>query len=122
MNNTPPLDTSPTLESIQQQFEAWRISRRKREPIPGPLWEAAAGLCRRYPITHVCRRLRLSFAQLKKRVLASPSTAVQFMELEPSCFPGAWHMECERPDGCTLRFSGNGQPPAVEALLVRFLA
>jgi hypothetical protein len=120
--NKPTTDNSLTLESVQQQFETWRSNRTKRGPIPEPLWEAAAGLCRHHPITHVCRRLRLSFTDLKKRLSASSSASVQFMDLDLSWLTGPWHMECERPDGSKLRFSGNGQAPAMEDLLRRFLS
>jgi hypothetical protein len=121
--NNPTIDNSLSLESVQKQFEAWRTNRTKREPIPEPLWEAAASLCDHYPITHVCRRLRLSFADLKKRLPAKDSATNQFMELDTGCLTGGpWHLECERPDGSKLRFSGNGQAPAVEHLLLRFLS
>lgn len=120
--NNPVINKNPSLESVQQRFEAWRNSRAKREPIPEPLWEAAVSLCGHYRITHVCRRLRLSFTDLKKRLSSSNSASAQFMELDLGFFPGPWHMECERPDGTKLRFSGNGQPPAVEHLLLRFLS
>jgi len=130
MNNST-LGNRLSLESVQQRFEAWRTNRAKREPIPEPLWEAAARLCRQHPITHVCRHLRLSFADLKKRLSNSDTAPVQFMELDMSrCnaqaglahFTGPWHMECERPDGSKLRFSGNGRAPAVEDLLLRFFS
>ncbi len=39
--NDPAIENTPTLESVQEQFEAWRLSRTKREPIPETLWEAA---------------------------------------------------------------------------------
>lgn len=124
-------DNSLTLESVQQRFEAWRISKTKREKIPESLWEAAAGLCRQHPITHVCRHLRLSFTDLKKRLSPSTFTPVQFMEFDlsecnaqagPGSFTGCWQMECERPDGSKLRLSGNGQVPAVEHILGQFLS
>lgn len=129
--NDPTIDDNLTLESVAQQFDAWRAARTKREPIPEPLWEAAAGLCRRHPITHVCRRLRLSFPDLKKRLSTSKPMPFQFMELDLSacnaqaglsCLAGPWHIECERPDGTKLRLSGSGQPPAIEPLLIRFLS
>ena len=115
------IDGSLTLESVQERFEYWRTNRSKRERIPEPLWEAAAELCRDHPITHVCRILRISFTGLKKRLSASDSAQVHFIEMDPGCFTGPWHLECERPDGSKLRFSGNGQAPAVERLLLRFL-
>jgi hypothetical protein len=120
--SNPNTDTRPTLKSVQRRFESWRNRRTKREPIPEPLWGAAATLCRRYSISHVCRQLHLSFTELKKHVSTSKSAPVQFVDLEPGCFSGPWHMECERPDGSTLRFSGNGQVPPIEHLLVRFLS
>lgn len=139
--NNPTIDNSLTLDSVQQRFEAWRASRTKRGPIPEPSWEAAVRLCRRYPITHVCLHLRLSFADLKKRLSTANQTQVQFMEFDLSahacayphanrcnahaglgCFIGPWHMECERPDGARLRVSVNGQPPEVKHLLEQFLS
>lgn len=121
--NNPTIDKSLTLESVQQRFEAWRMSRTtKREPIPEPLWEAAVSLCRHYPITHVCRCLRLSFADLKKRLSISNSAPVQFMDLDLGCFIAPWHLECERPDGSRLRLSGSGQPPSIEHVLGQFLS
>ena len=43
--NNPAINNTLTLESVQEQFEAWRLSRTKREPIPETLWEAAVKLC-----------------------------------------------------------------------------
>lgn len=115
-------DKALTLELVEQQFEHWRETKTRREPIPETLWEAAADLCRRHPITHVCRRLRLSFRDLKRRVSKEKSTPVKFMELDLSCLSAPWQIECERPDGAKLRFSGSGQPPAIDPLLARFLS
>lgn len=118
----PTIENNLTLNSVQQHFEAWRINRTKREKIPESLWEAAVRLCDQHPITHVCRHLRLSFADLKKRLSPSNQRPVRFMELDMSCFSGPWQIECERADGTKLRFSGSGQPPAVESLFRQFLS
>jgi hypothetical protein len=41
-----PNDNTPTIETVERQFEQWRSSRgKKREPIPQHLWHAAAQLC-----------------------------------------------------------------------------
>lgn len=120
--NEQAIESSLTIESVEKRFRAWRDGRAKREPIPEPLWQAAAGLCRHHPITRICRHLRLSFTDLKKRVSTLNSVPVQFMDLDMGCFTGSWHMECERADGSKLRISGNGQVPAVEHLLMRFLS
>jgi hypothetical protein len=115
-------DNTPTLEAVERQFEQWRSSRiKKREPIPEPLWQSAAQLCKVHPITHVCRSLRLSFADLKKRV--SPSTPVaQFVELSASCLFGKWQLVCERPDGSRLQVSGDGNAPDLQTVIRQFLS
>lgn len=125
--NNPRIDAYPTLESVQQRFKIWRSRKTRREPIPQVLWEAAAGLCRYYPISHVCRQLRLSFTELKKRVPISNAPPLQFVELDLASYNkqanrvDSWHMECERSDGTRLRVFGSGRPPSIEPLLNRFL-
>jgi hypothetical protein len=112
-------DHTPTLESVQEQFKAWRAGKAGREPIPEPLWEAAALLCREHPPTRVSRVLRLSFNDLKKRV---PERApVQFAELDIRSLTGPWEIECQRPDGARLRLSSSGPLPDLSGLLQGFL-
>jgi len=113
------------VAAVQKQFEQWRTNRTKREAIPDHLWEAAANLCKTYPITHVCRYLRLSFSQLKKRVdcvSVAKKQPVQFMELDLSNLCGKWQLECDRADGARLRLSAGGQPPAIAEVLRQFLS
>jgi len=125
--NNPDIDAHPTLESVQQRVKTWRSRKTRREPIPQSLWEAAAGLCRHYSISHVRRQLRLSFTGLKNHIPISNSSPLQFVELdlasynEQASLVGPWHMECERPDGIRLRISGSGRPLSIEPLLSRFL-
>ena len=108
---------SPKIETVQEQFEAWRSGRvNRREPIPQHLWQAAAELCCSYPISHVSRHLCLSYSDLKKRVTKGPLAPVQFMEIGMDVLAGGWQIECNRPDGSHLRIAGNGQPPAAEML------
>jgi hypothetical protein len=80
--NNPAINNTLTLESVQQQFESWRISRSKREPIPETLWEAAVKLCLAHPRTYVSRILRLSFADLKRRLSTAKTTPVRFTEFD----------------------------------------
>jgi hypothetical protein len=48
MNSTIPAD----LLELKARFETWRANRKYvREPIPDELWNAAADLSRRYPIS-----------------------------------------------------------------------
>jgi hypothetical protein len=112
-------DHTPTLESVQEQFKAWRAGKTGREPIPEHLWAAAARLCQDYPLTRVSRVLRLSFNDLKKHL---PERApVQFTELDIRPLAGSWEIECQRPDGARLRLSSTGPLPDLSGLLRGFL-
>jgi len=108
-----------TIESVELQFESWRSLRtRKLEPIPAELWDAAVSLCNTHPITHVCRRLRLSYPQLKKRLVPTP----RFVELTPGSLFTQWQLVCERADGARLHVSATGPVPELDGLLGRFLS
>jgi len=110
-----------TIESVKQEFAQWRASRTKRiEPIPQHLWQTAVELCKTHRITHVCRHLRLSFADLKKHL--PPKEKLSFVELDAGCLFGQWQLTCERPDGARLRLSAAGQVPELDALIRQFLA
>ena len=115
-------DSRVSLNSTLEQFEAWRSGRsNRREPIPRHLLQAAAELCKTHNITRVCRTLRLSSSELKKRI--PPKTAEpQFMELDITSIAGSWRLECDRSDGARLRLSGSGQSPDIETLLGAFLS
>jgi hypothetical protein len=115
-----------TLDTVRQQFESWRSESTKRKRIPPHLWEAAVRLCETYPITHVCRYLRLSFPDLKKHISTAKPPMIgsaRFMEFDLSCISGGrWQIECDRPDGAKLKMSGNGQPPVIENVLREFIS
>ena len=116
-------DNFASLEEVKQRFEAWRSGRtNRREPIPQDLWQAAAGLCREHSISCVSQQLRLSYADLKKRITKDQGLPVQFVEIDMDDVAGPWQIECNRSDGSRLRMVGNGQPPAMDALLKAFLS
>jgi hypothetical protein len=110
-----------SMETVSAMFAEWRSNRKKREPIPPRLWEAAASLCETHPITHVCRHLRLSFASLKEHMNQVPPSGEKFVELSLGYLSGQWRLECDRQDGASLRLSGTQAPP-VEAALRAFLS
>ena len=113
-------DHTPSLESIQEQFEAWRAGKAAREPIPDHLWAAAARLCFDHPITQVCRVLRLSFNELKKH--QSGTKAIRFTELDFGAIANPWQIDCQRTDGSRLRVTSAGPLPDLAGLLQDFLA
>ncbi|MFL7867416.1 MAG: hypothetical protein AB8I58_01245 [Anaerolineales bacterium] len=58
----------PCLESVRQQFERWRETKKSpRESIPEHLWEAASKLHSKYPLSRISKALRLNHTDLKKR-------------------------------------------------------
>lgn len=58
-----------TLPDVQKQFEVWRSTKRRRDPIPEELWQAAVALTPDYSVQQISRVLHLSHADLKRRVL-----------------------------------------------------
>jgi hypothetical protein len=116
-------DTGLSLQHIQEQFRQWRGRRSsRREPIPAELWEAAVGLCQTYPIARVSRNLGLSYTDLKNRLQGGSVSQAQFMQIDVNCMSSQWHLDCSRPDGGSIRFSGSGRLPDVAGLLRVFLS
>lgn len=60
---------SITLESTEASFQEWRVQRSSRaELIPEYLWSMALGLYPQYKRAKICRQLRLSGGQFKRRL------------------------------------------------------
>lgn len=57
-----------TLKELSERIETWRQTRKKRRPMPEPLWQAAASLSKKLSIQQVSKALRLNYGALKKRV------------------------------------------------------
>jgi hypothetical protein len=69
------MDLPPGLEKTRQRFEHWRRTRKTRSRIPGPLWNAAARMARRYGINQTAQALRVDYYSLKKRAENEASSA-----------------------------------------------
>ena len=105
-----------SLEQVQQQFQTWRQSRKKRTLIPQHLWTAAVGLTGRYSICHVSKALGLNYTALKEQVLKSTTRQTStgsvcsstFIEL-PSPAPALEStMEMIKPDGAAIKIQIKG--------------
>lgn len=111
------------LEEVQAHFIQWRETRPGRHTrIPDELWEEAVSLSGHYPISHICRALRLSsqsfyekYNGVRQRPARKSSESAAFnlipMELVPDSQPGVRVSDVilERPDGLRMRVtSGNG--------------
>ena len=114
--SAPPTHKS-SLKEVRNQFEAWRSTRKHREPIPDALWESAAGLRKDYSIHQIAKALHLNYTDLKKRVqkldnVSSPEahTRSAFVELDFSrhILPTECIVEMEEPDGAKMRVHFKG--------------
>jgi hypothetical protein len=123
MDTLSAVKSDPALAAVAQQFEDWRAGRQKRDRIPQHLWQAAAQLCKDYPTTHVCRCLRLSFADLKKHMSweEKKSPSMQFMEIDFTAAVSHWQLCCQRTDGAKLSLAANEPLPDIGHLLEKFL-
>jgi hypothetical protein len=106
MNSIIPAD----LLELKARFEIWRTNRKYvRQPIPDELWNAAAGLTRRYPTSLVGRVLKLDPSKLKKLLIKrSARTSVRKKPQLPEVgsplpqSPVGCRFQIERPDGSRL--------------------
>lgn len=118
MEQIPQPELTPSLEKVQERFEAWRQSRVKRSAIPDVLWQAAVDLCREHPISKVSSTLRLNYAELKYRVhvfsVSHPAPCIaesNFIELElsPSKMASECMVEMSDQKGASLRMHFKGE-------------
>jgi hypothetical protein len=140
-------NASPDLHLVRTEFEAWRARRIGRQHIPKSLWASALALLDRYPLTLICRELRLSPKQLRKRRAADNQKPQQrqppqqaFLELSSRALPtpqrsarsvapdsappltdGACRVMLERADGSRLSLTLPLDWLRIEALCASFL-
>jgi hypothetical protein len=63
------------VRRVRAQIEKWRQTRKKRSPMPEPLWDAAVELAQSDGVHPMARALRLNYQTLKCRVaIASSAT------------------------------------------------
>jgi len=60
------------LQSVAQRLQTWRTSRTRGRRIPDELWHAAADLARVAGLSRTSAALKLSYYDLKRRLLAGP--------------------------------------------------
>ena len=92
-----------TLEDVQEQFETWRKTRRKRKRIPARLWKAAACLSEDYPLSQISSVLRVNYTDLRHHVMAhqparSSPPECSFVEVDVDRNPRASHYTIELED------------------------
>jgi hypothetical protein len=102
----------PPLEGVHELFDQWRKNKRRRDPIPAALWQATVSLAAQYSINQICRRLHLSYNELKARAQGRPIVPVTlnspaFIELDPVRVTIECVIEMERPSGERMRIKGS---------------
>ena len=108
---------SLTIETVCQQFEYWRQTRKKRCPIPEELWRAAELLYPEHSLYNISKALRLNYTDLKKRIeqkqtasIPSSINQAEFIELKinPAIHPAECLVEMEDPCGSKMRIHFRG--------------
>ena len=123
------------LEEVADHFEQWRSNKKKGERISEDLWLEAIGLVSDYPLSQVCRALRLCATDLKRhqaalsagKELAVPQSKKSFVEIDRGIVDQAMRpsatavlMEIKRPDGLRLRIQPTNSADML-ALMARFM-
>mgnify|MGYP001155023009 CR=1 FL=1 len=108
------------LSQLAARMEAWRNDPKKSRRIPQELWQVAVELSKEYSINQISKALRLSYTDLKKRVMAQskenlPAIKTQpdmkFIELgvEPSSSTPECIVEMEDGNGTKMRIHLRGR-------------
>lgn len=91
------------VSALSRRIEGWRGSRANRsEPMPGELWEQAAGLAKIHGVYQISQALHLGYGALKKRAagnVSSPKSKwrakAEFVEVVGLCGESAGRIELE---------------------------
>lgn len=79
----------PQLQPLAQRLTAWRATRTRGQRIPDELWRAAADVARVHGLSRTSAALRLSYYDLKRRLVAGGIqrkrrlTPAPFVEVAP---------------------------------------
>ena len=88
--STAPRIAPPQLQPLAQRLKAWRAARARGQRIPDELWKAAADLAHVHGLSRTAAALKLSYYDLKRRLLAGRMqrrrrlTPAPFVEVAPS--------------------------------------
>jgi hypothetical protein len=96
--------SSPALKHVQELFERWRRQKKRRDPIPQALWNAAVSLTDRYSVHRISRQLRLNFNDLKARARDRPPAFIELTLAGPG--HAGCTVEMAKPTGERMRIEG----------------
>jgi hypothetical protein len=94
------------IEPVHQELEAWRRTRKHRDPIPPPIWQAMVEVSRIHGVSPVSQALRINYYDLKRRMSPPPRVSANkkgkapaFVELNVASSTGA---------GCVVEVEDRG--------------
>ena len=107
------------LDHVKQAFNEWRQIRPKQGKIPTELWALVKPLINEYPISMICRTLKINSTQIKNHVTKKNiiNEGTIFVEtITPGCnqkqtnnistnFEQTCDIELQRPCGSMLKIS-----------------
>jgi len=107
------------LTHVKQAFNEWRQIRPKQGKIPTKIWALVKPLINKYPISIICRTLKVSSTQIKNNVTKKNiiNEDIIFVEaIKPACnqkqtnnistnFEQTCDIELQRPCGSMLKIS-----------------
>lgn len=107
------------LESVQHQFENWRKNRKSSKGrIPDELWAKATTLTKTHSVNVVAKTLRLSHADLTKRIahvkkrpaaVTKPDPSFIELEYKTPSMPPECIIELEDPSGAKMKMCFRGE-------------
>ncbi|HTO42502.1 MAG TPA: hypothetical protein VML56_00335 [Burkholderiales bacterium] len=65
-------EVTARLQQLGRRIEYWRLTRRKRGPMPAELWDEAVALAQSLGVCPVSRALRIGYESLQQRVAMAP--------------------------------------------------
>lgn len=118
------------LEHVKQAFNDWRQIRPKQSKIPTELWALVKPLINEYPISMICRTLKVSSTQIKnnvtkKNIINEDAIFVEAIKPAynqkqtnkiPTNFEQTCDIELQRPCGSILKI--NSLPVSVASNLI----
>ena len=75
----------PQFEPLAQRLQGWRATRSRGQRIPEELWKAAADLARVHGLSRTATALKLSYADLQRR-LSGQRVSRRGRQLSPPAF------------------------------------
>lgn len=129
------IDNEHRLCNLAKRFKRWRATKTRRgDPIPESLWDEVCALSEVLPQRQICRTLRLSDSDVKKRLGAGQPTprqkttqAVSFLEMTDavsrytSAPSAVADVVFERADGARLQLRYSGDVAELVPLVHSFL-